>query len=60
MAGDFGGTRVFHLSGLELRDRGCAEEGSVGVLTWDGGGGSFDYLDPAWLCTFTRHNWMRR
>src|SRR5262249_47585545 len=35
--GDFGATRVYHLSHLELRSR--AEEGSVGVLTWDGGAG---------------------
>jgi hypothetical protein len=56
--GDFGGTRVYHLSGLELRSR--AEEGSVGVLTWDGGAGDFAYLDPAWLRTVTRHNWKHR
>lgn len=56
--GDFGGTRVYHLSHLELRSR--AEEGSVGVLTWDGGAGDFAYLDPAWLRTVTRHNWMHR
>jgi hypothetical protein len=36
--GDFGATRVYHLSHLELRSR--AEEGSVGVLTWDGGAGA--------------------
>src|SRR5262249_42605402 len=47
--GDFGGTRVYHLSHLELRSR--AEEGSVGVLTWNGGAGAFAYLDPAWLQT---------
>jgi hypothetical protein len=56
--GDFGGTRVYHLSHLELRSR--AEEGSVGVLTWDGGAGDFAYLDPAWLRTVTRHNWKHR
>jgi hypothetical protein len=58
--GDFGATRVYHLSGLELRDRGHAEEGAVGVLTWDGGAGAFAYLDPAWLRTVTRHNWKHR
>jgi hypothetical protein len=58
--GDFGGTRVYHMSGLELRHRGCAEEGSVGVLTWAGATGDFAYLDPAWLRTFTRHNWKHR
>jgi hypothetical protein len=56
--GDFGGTRVYHLSHLELDSR--AEEGSVGVLTWDGGAGDFAYLDPAWLRTVTRHNWKHR
>ncbi|HYT87704.1 MAG TPA: metallophosphoesterase family protein [Gemmataceae bacterium] len=56
--GDFGGTRVYHLSHLELDSR--AEEGSVGVLTWDGGSGDFAYLDPAWLRTVTRHNWKHR
>jgi hypothetical protein len=56
--GDFGGTRVYHLSHLELDSR--AEEGSVGALTWDGGAGDFAYLDPAWLRTVTRHNWKHR
>jgi hypothetical protein len=56
--GDFGGTRVYHLCHLELRSR--AEEGSVGVLTWDGGAGNFGYLEPAWLRTVTRHNWKHR
>jgi hypothetical protein len=56
--GDFGATRVYHLSHLELRSR--AEEGSVGVLTWDGGTGEFACLDPAWLRTVTRHNWRHR
>ncbi len=56
--GDFGATQVYHLCHLELRSR--AEEGSVGVLTWDGGAGEFAYLDPAWLRTFTRHNWKHR
>jgi hypothetical protein len=55
---DFGGPRVYHLSHLELRSR--AEEGSVGVLTWDGGAGDFAYLDPEWLRTVTRHNWKHR
>src|SRR5262249_421327 len=56
--GDFGATRVYHLSHLELHSR--AEEGSVGALTWDGSAGDFAYLDPAWLHTVTRHNWKRR
>jgi hypothetical protein len=58
MEGDFGTTRVYHLGHLELNSR--AEEGSVGVLTWDGGGGEFDYLDPVWLRTITRNNWRHR
>jgi hypothetical protein len=56
--GDFGGTCVYHLSHLELRSR--AEEGSVGVLTWDSGAGDFAYLEPGWLQTVTRHNWKHR
>jgi hypothetical protein len=56
--GDFGATRVYHLSHLELRSR--AEDGSVGVLTWADGAGNFAYLDPAWLRTVTRHNWRWR
>ena len=51
-------THVYHLSHLELDSR--AEEGSVGVLTWDGAAGDFAYLDPAWLRTVTRHNWKHR
>lgn len=61
MEGDFGNTRVFHMGGFELRGKdGCAEEGSVGVFQWDGKEGSFEYLDPKWLKTFTRHNWKYR
>jgi hypothetical protein len=56
--GDFGETRVYHLGHLELRSR--AEEGSVGLLTWDGAAGDFAYLDAAWLRTVTRHNWKHR
>jgi hypothetical protein len=56
--GDFGATRVYHLGHLELCSR--AEEGSVGVLTWNGAAGDFAYLDPAWLHTVTRHNWRHR
>lgn len=56
--GDFGATRVYHLSHLEFRSR--AEEGSVGILTWDGNAGEFTYIDPAWLRTVTRHNWRHR
>jgi hypothetical protein len=55
---DFGATQVFHLHGFELHGPGgSAEDNSVGLLRWDGGGGTFAYLDPEWLRTFTRHNW---
>jgi hypothetical protein len=57
--GDFGAaTRVYFLCHFELRSR--AEEGSVGVLTWNGASGNFEYLDPTWLRTVTRHNWKHR
>ncbi len=56
--GDFGSTRVYHLSHLEFDSR--AEEGSVGVLTWQDSSGQFTYVDPAWLRTVTRHNWRHR
>ncbi len=59
--GGYGRTRVYHLNGLELQGRGgCAEEGSVGLLKWNGKEGSFEYLDPEWLKTFTRQNWKHR
>jgi hypothetical protein len=59
--GHFGRTQVFHLCGFELRREGsCAEARSVGVLTWDGAFGAFEYLDDAWLRSFTRHNWRHR
>jgi hypothetical protein len=58
---DFGPTRVFHVHHFELRGPGgTAEPGSVGVLRREGGAGSFEYLDPAWLRTFTRGNWKHR
>jgi len=61
VAGDYGPTQVYHLSGLELRGRGgTAEAGSVGVLRWGEGTGTFEYIEPAWLRTFTRHNWIHR
>lgn len=61
LAGDFGATRVFHLEGLEFRGReGFAEERSVGVLRWEEAGGTFAYVEPAWLRTVTRHNWKHR
>jgi hypothetical protein len=59
--GDFGETQVYFLSGMELRQAGQhAEEGSVGCLRWEGNAATFAYLDPAWLRSFTRHNWLYR
>jgi hypothetical protein len=61
LQGELGTTHVHHLHGFELRGRGgSAEEGSVGVLTWAGQGGRFEYLEPRWLRGFTRHNWQHR
>ena len=41
-----GGTRVYHLAGFEMRRGGsCAEVGSVGLLTWESGSGTFEYLE---------------
>jgi hypothetical protein len=58
---DFGRTRAFHLAGLEFQGPGkTAEDRSVGLLCWDGQEGTFEYLDPAWLRTFSRHNWAHR
>jgi hypothetical protein len=59
--GDFGPTAVYHLEGLEFRGKGhTAEEGCAGLLRWAERGGTFEYLPPAWLRTFTRHNWAQR
>jgi len=61
VSGDYGHTQVFHMASMELRREGsCAEEGSVGVLKWAGQNGRFEYLDPQWLRTFTKHNWQFR
>lgn len=57
----FGPTAIFHLAGMELRGpSGSAEEGCVGVLTWSSEVRQFEFVDPAWLKTFTRHNWKWR
>ncbi len=57
----FAPTRVHFLHGMELRVHGGrAEPGSVGVLRWQDGQGTFDYLEDSWLRTFTRHNWLHR
>jgi hypothetical protein len=59
--GDFGATQVYHLCGFEMRrESSCAETRSVGVLIWEGASGTFEYLDEAWLRTFTRINWRHR
>jgi hypothetical protein len=58
---DFGPTQVYHLAGLEFRGRGgSAEDRCAGVLRWQDGRGSFEYLPPSWLRTITRHNWATR
>jgi hypothetical protein len=58
---EFSPTQVVHLHGLELRGPGgSAEDDSVGVLRWDGTAGRFEPSAPAWLRTFTRHNWEHR
>lgn len=57
----FAPSRVFHMAGMELQGRGqTTEAGSVGVLSWQGGQGEFEHLDPDWLRTFTRSNWKWR
>ena len=49
------------MAGFELRCQGgCAEPGSVDLLSWSEEGGSFAYLEEEWLRTFTRHNWRHR
>jgi hypothetical protein len=54
-------TQVYQLAGFELRrDGSCAEPGSVGLLEWENGTGSFAYLDEVWLRGFTRYNWRHR
>jgi hypothetical protein len=58
---DLAPTEVYHLQGLELRGPGgSAEDGSVGVLRWGEEGGSFEYVQPDWLRSVTRHNWAQR
>lgn len=55
---DFGRTEVYHLAGFELRTRdGRPESGSVGVLEWLNGEGTFELIDDDDLKGFTRHNW---
>jgi hypothetical protein len=59
--GIFGSTQVYHMAGMELHGPGgSADPGSVGVLSWDGTAGQFEYVDLEWLKTFTRHNWKWR
>jgi hypothetical protein len=58
---DFGATQVYHLAGLEFRGKGgSAEDRCAGVLRWQAGAGSFEYLPPRWLRSITRGNWTTR
>ncbi len=58
---DFGPTQAYHLAGLEFRGKGgTAEDRCAGVLRWQEGAGSFEYLPPRWLRTISRHNWTTR
>jgi hypothetical protein len=58
--GTTGKPQVYQLAGFEMRqEASCAEAGSVGLLTWEAGPGTFEYLDGAWLRGFTRHNWRQ-
>ncbi|QJW96743.1 metallophosphoesterase family protein [Frigoriglobus tundricola] len=55
---DYGRTEVYHLTGFELRTRdGHPERGSVGVLEWAAGDGTFAFVEDSDLKPFTRHNW---
>jgi len=54
----YGRTEVYHLAGFELRTRdGHPESGSVGVLEWHNGEGTFAFVSDEDLRSFTRHNW---
>jgi hypothetical protein len=58
---DLGPTQAFHLAGLEFRGKGhSAEDRCAGVLRWQDGRGSFEYVEPKWLRSITRHNWATR
>ncbi len=58
VVGTTGETQVYQVAGFEMRRGGAgAEEGSVGLLTWEDVTGTFEYLDGSWLRSFTRHNW---
>ena len=55
---DYGKTEVYHLAGFEMRTRdGHPESGSVGVLEWAEGDGTFAFVPDEELQPFTRHNW---
>ncbi|MBS0206289.1 MAG: metallophosphatase family protein [Planctomycetes bacterium] len=57
---DFGRTRVYWMTGLELQQDGTkAEPQSVGLLTEVNGTCTFSYLCEAWLADFTRQNWQQ-
>jgi Calcineurin-like phosphoesterase len=58
---DYAPSEVRHLCALDFYGRGhTANENAVGVLRWAAGRGSFEYIDPKWLKTITRHNWLAR
>lgn len=55
---DFGRTKVFWMSGMELQHHGgAAEPQSVGMLKHAGSTCEFSYLPADWLAGFTRSNW---
>lgn len=57
---DFGRTRVYWMSGMELQGRGdAAEPRCAGLLSRTGKNLEFSYLPDDWLAQFTRNNWHR-
>jgi hypothetical protein len=56
--GDFGRTELYHLADIELSPwHESPVPGSVGVLEWADGEGTFEFVPEEWLKTFTRRNW---
>lgn len=57
----YGTTKLFHMADFEIKRHGhLAEEKSVGLLSWQGDSGNFDYLERKWLDTFSRIDWINR
>lgn len=57
---DFGRTRVYWMSGMELLHCGqSAEPGCAGVLTSTESACDFEYLPDDWLAGFRRDNWQQ-